>query len=100
MSDELETTQSQLTESPAQTHRFVLLNISQETEETSTPTRPVENVVLTTKGLQDRNIIFYFVNVLFIFILMFDLMLILLKNNLNVNKNKGDIRNFNTNKTC
>ena len=86
MSDELETTQSQLTESPAQTHRFVLLNISQETEETSTPTRPVENVVLTTKGLQDRNIIFYFVNVLFIFILMFDLMLILLKNNLNGNK--------------
>ena len=32
-------------------------------------------------------IIFYFVNVLFIFIPMFDLMLILLKNNLNVNKN-------------
>ena len=28
---------------------------SQETEVTSTPTRPVENV-LTTKGLQDRNI--------------------------------------------
>ena len=28
---------------------------SQETEETSTPTRPVENVVLTTKGLQERN---------------------------------------------
>ena len=25
-------------------------------EETSTPTRPVENVVLTTKGLQERNI--------------------------------------------
>ena len=25
-------------------------------EVTSTPTRPVENVVLTTKGLQDRNI--------------------------------------------
>jgi hypothetical protein len=24
-------------------------------EETSTPTRPVENVVLTTKGLQERN---------------------------------------------
>ena len=24
-------------------------------EVTSTPTRPVENVVLTTKGLQDRN---------------------------------------------
>ena len=29
---------------------------SQETEGTSTPTRTVENVVLTTKGLQDRNI--------------------------------------------
>ena len=28
---------------------------SQETEVTSTPTRPVENVVLTTKGLQERN---------------------------------------------
>ena len=28
---------------------------SQETEETSTPTRPVENIVLTTKGLQERN---------------------------------------------
>ena len=28
----------------------------QETEVTSTPTRPVENVVITTKGLQDRNI--------------------------------------------
>ena len=28
----------------------------QETKVTSTPTRPVENVVLTTKGLQDRNI--------------------------------------------
>ena len=27
---------------------------SQETEETSTPTRPVENV-LTTKGLEERN---------------------------------------------
>ena len=26
------------------------------TEVTSTATRPVENVVLTTKGLQDRNI--------------------------------------------
>ena len=25
------------------------------TEVTSTPTRPVENVVITTKGLQDRN---------------------------------------------
>ena len=29
---------------------------SQETEVTFTPTRPVENVVLTTKGLQERNI--------------------------------------------
>ena len=28
----------------------------QETEVTSTPTRPVDNVVITTKGLQDRNI--------------------------------------------
>ena len=28
---------------------------SQETEVTSTPTRPVENVVITTKGLNDRN---------------------------------------------
>ena len=28
---------------------------SQETEVSSTPTRPVENVVLTTKGIQDRN---------------------------------------------
>ena len=27
-----------------------------ETEVNSTPTRPVENVVMTTKGLQDRNI--------------------------------------------
>ena len=27
----------------------------QETEVTSTPTRPVENVVITTKGLQDRS---------------------------------------------
>ena len=27
-----------------------------ETEVTSTPTRPVENVVIATKGLQDRNI--------------------------------------------
>ena len=30
--------------------------IEQETEVTSTPTRSVENAVLTTKGLQDRNI--------------------------------------------
>ena len=29
---------------------------SQETEVTSTPTRPVDNVVITTKGLEDRNI--------------------------------------------
>ena len=29
---------------------------SQESEETSTPTRLVDNVVTTTKGLQDRNI--------------------------------------------
>ena len=29
--------------------------LGQETEVTSTPTRPVENVVITTKGLQDRN---------------------------------------------
>ena len=28
---------------------------SQATEVTSTPTRPVENVVITTKDLQDRN---------------------------------------------
>ena len=28
---------------------------SQETEVSSTPTRPVENVVSTTKGLQDKN---------------------------------------------
>ena len=28
---------------------------SQETEGTSTPTRPVDNVVIATKGLQDRN---------------------------------------------
>ena len=29
---------------------------SQETEVTSTPTRPVDNVVIATKGLQYRNI--------------------------------------------
>ena len=29
---------------------------SQEAEVTATPTRPVDNVVITTKGLQDRNI--------------------------------------------
>ena len=28
---------------------------SQETEVTSTPIRPVDNVFITTKGLQDRN---------------------------------------------
>ena len=28
---------------------------NQETEVTSTPTRPVDNVVITAKGLQDRN---------------------------------------------
>ena len=77
------------------------------TEVTSTPTRPVKNVVITTKGLQDRNNLLLDVrtvenkgklnerlnqytsthNVLFIFIPMLDLMLILLKNNLNGNKN-------------
>ena len=31
----------------------ILTNLS---EVTSTPTRPVDNVVITTKGLQDRNI--------------------------------------------
>ena len=30
--------------------------LSQETEVTSTLTRPVENIVITTKGLPDRNI--------------------------------------------
>ena len=29
---------------------------SQKTEVSSTPTKPVDNVVITTKGLQDRNI--------------------------------------------
>ena len=29
---------------------------SQEIEVTSTPTRPVDNVVIITKGLQDRNV--------------------------------------------
>jgi hypothetical protein len=29
---------------------------SQETEVTSTPTRPIDNVVITTKGLRGRNI--------------------------------------------
>ena len=31
------------------------LRLLQETEVTSTPTRPVDNVVIATKGLQDRN---------------------------------------------
>ena len=31
------------------------MGVEQETEVTSTPTRPVENVVITTKGLQGRN---------------------------------------------
>ena len=30
--------------------------LGQETEVTSTPTRPVDDVVIATKGLQDRNI--------------------------------------------
>ena len=30
-------------------------SLSQETEETSTPTRPGENIVLTREGLQERN---------------------------------------------
>ena len=30
--------------------------LKSQTEETSTPTRPVDNVVIGTKGLQDRNI--------------------------------------------
>ena len=34
---------------------FHLTVVNQETEVTSTPTRPVENVILTTKGLQERN---------------------------------------------
>ena len=34
----------------------MFLRPSQETEVTLTPTRPVDNVVITTKGLQDRNI--------------------------------------------
>ena len=35
---------------------FIINCPSQETEVTSTPTRPIDNVVITTKGLQDRNI--------------------------------------------
>ena len=34
--------------------KYINLVRSQETEVTSTPTRFVENVVITTKGLQDR----------------------------------------------
>ena len=37
---------------------FVVITTNQETEETSTPTRPVENVVITTKGLQQKNTAF------------------------------------------
>ena len=32
-----------------------VITLAQEIEETSTPTRLVENVVLATKGLQERN---------------------------------------------
>ena len=35
---------------------YVCFCLSQETEVTSTPTRPIKNVVITTKGLQDKNI--------------------------------------------
>ena len=35
---------------------LIYLSPAQETEVTSTPTRTVDNVVITTKGLQDRNI--------------------------------------------
>ena len=43
------------------TNNAIIINLnfncpSQETEVTSTPTRPVDNVVITTKGLQDSNI--------------------------------------------
>ena len=34
----------------------MFLSCRPETEVTSTPTRPVDNVVIATKGLQDRNI--------------------------------------------
>ena len=34
---------------------LVGVEVLKETEVTSTPTRPVENVALTTKGLQKRN---------------------------------------------
>ena len=33
-----------------------LVGVEEETEVTSTPTKPVDNVVITTKGLQDRKI--------------------------------------------
>ena len=33
-----------------------IIRITMKTEVTSTPTRPVDNVVITTKGLQNRNI--------------------------------------------
>ena len=36
--------------------KWTVISWWQETEVTSTPTRPVDNVVITTKGLQDRNI--------------------------------------------
>ena len=36
--------------------QFTVKCLSKETEVTSTPTIPGENVVLTTKGLQDRHI--------------------------------------------
>ena len=35
--------------------KLQLSTAQKETEVTSTPTRPVDNVVITTKGLQDRN---------------------------------------------
>ena len=35
---------------------FFVITTSHETEVTSTPTRPVDNVIKATKGLQDRNI--------------------------------------------
>ena len=47
---------------PPYFHQIVVVSVlltvncpSQETEVTSTATRPVDNVVITTKGLQDRN---------------------------------------------
>ena len=35
---------------------LVGVEVTSVSDRTSTPTRPVENVVLTTKGLQERNI--------------------------------------------